>query len=172
VDENAIVVRYQEFDPYGNPTQGDSDPYGFTGEWWEDEVGLLYLRARWYLPETGTFLSRDAVEGEPPYSYVRGNSVNLTDPSGLFPFGIEDLVHYICKQKNTKEEYAGCVLDFYFLKSTQEPPDVSMVVGVSGCWAGPVPYKFNGYVEGVSISFFPVRAGIEIVYDSSEKTQR
>ena len=61
-------------------------PYGYTGEWWEDEIGLLYLRARWYQPETGTFLSRDAVESEPPYQYVRGNVVNLTDPSGNVPW--------------------------------------------------------------------------------------
>jgi|GEM_PF-4511120 len=39
------------------------------------------------MPETGTFLSRDPVESEPPYQYVRGNPVNLTDPSGLRPCG-------------------------------------------------------------------------------------
>ena len=89
VDETAVVVSYKEFDPYGNPLPTAYSllptPYGFTGEWWEDEAGLLYLRARWYLPETGAFLSRDAVESEPPYQYVRGNVVNLTDPSGMDP---------------------------------------------------------------------------------------
>ena len=88
-DETATVITYKEFDPYGNPLPTAYSllltPYGFTGEWWEDDVGLLYLRARWYQPETGTFLSRDAVESEPPYQYVRGNPVNLTDPSGKFP---------------------------------------------------------------------------------------
>ena len=66
VDENAAIITYKEFDPYGNPIVNYPlstihSPYGYTGEWWEDEVGLLYLRARWYQPETGTFLSRDAV---------------------------------------------------------------------------------------------------------------
>jgi RHS repeat-associated protein len=83
VDENAAVVAYNEFDPYGNPVNNGGEPYGFTGEWWENEVGLLHLRARWYSVETGTFLSRDSVEGEPAYAYVRGNVVNRTDPSGL-----------------------------------------------------------------------------------------
>jgi RHS repeat-associated protein len=64
--------------------------YGYTGEWWEDEVGLLYLRARWYAPETGSFLSRDSVEGEPPYLYVRGNPVTLADPSGQDPCTDDD----------------------------------------------------------------------------------
>ncbi|MCI0526643.1 MAG: RHS repeat-associated core domain-containing protein [Nitrospira sp.] len=98
VDENGAVVAYNEFDPYGNPVQNGSGPYGFTGEWWEDEVGLLHLRARWYLVETGTFLSRDPVESEPPYAYVRGNPINATDPTGLwiwgYPTGINNWYHY------------------------------------------------------------------------------
>ena len=86
VDETANVLAYQEFDPYGTPVSNDGgEPYGYTGEWWEDEVELLHLRARWYLPEDGIFLSRDAVESEPPYAYVRGNPINLVDPSGMYP---------------------------------------------------------------------------------------
>jgi RHS repeat-associated protein len=90
VDENGEVVAYNEFDPYGNPNPQSltPDPYGFTGEWWENEVGLLHLRARWYWSETGTFLSRDPVESEPPYQYVRGNPVNLVDPSGFKSIGV------------------------------------------------------------------------------------
>ena len=48
-DEGALLVSYQEFDPYGNVVQG-GEIYGYTGEWWQDEVGLLHLRARWYAP--------------------------------------------------------------------------------------------------------------------------
>nr|NIW46903.1 hypothetical protein [Gammaproteobacteria bacterium]NIW99740.1 hypothetical protein [Phycisphaerae bacterium] len=83
VDEAAAVAVYHEFDPYGNPVADGGEPYGYTGEWWEEEVGLLYLRARWYTPETGSFLSKDPVESEPPYLYARGNPINLTDPTGL-----------------------------------------------------------------------------------------
>jgi hypothetical protein len=36
------------------------------------------------MPETGTFLSVDAVESEPPYQYVGGNPTNRADPSGHF----------------------------------------------------------------------------------------
>jgi RHS repeat-associated protein len=81
----------------GVPVQNGGEPYGFTGEWWEADVSLLYLRARWLMPETGTFLSVDPVESEPPYAYVGGNVVNRVDPSGHFSnetisnmFGKED----------------------------------------------------------------------------------
>ena len=89
VDETANLVSYREYDPYGNPLappfqrSNAQSFFAFTGEWWEDEVSLLYLRARWYAPETGTFLSVDPVESEPEYQYVRGNPSNLVDPSGM-----------------------------------------------------------------------------------------
>jgi RHS repeat-associated protein len=87
VDESGAVVDYNEFDPYGNPLTDHVSriaPYGYTGEWWEDDLGLLYLRARWYSTETGTFLSVDPVESEHPYLYVRGNPVRWIDPSGKY----------------------------------------------------------------------------------------
>lgn len=90
VDEAGEVVRYQEFDPYGNPVGENEMSYGYTGEWWEAEVGLLHLRARWYMPETGTFLSKDPWEGDElrpatmnGWSYVEGNPINRIDPTGL-----------------------------------------------------------------------------------------
>ncbi|MBI1877046.1 MAG: hypothetical protein HYR94_02210 [Chloroflexi bacterium] len=63
--------------------------YGFSGEWWEQDVQLLHLRARWYDVQNGIFLSKDAWPGDVMrpqslngWSYVEGNPVNLTDPSG------------------------------------------------------------------------------------------
>ncbi len=86
VDENANVVSYNEFDPYGNSVNDSGgDPYGYTGEWWENDIELLHLRARWYMPQDGVFLSRDPVESEPPYQYVRGNPIKYIDPSGMHP---------------------------------------------------------------------------------------
>ncbi len=85
-DDSGDVVVYNEFDPYGSPVENEGgEPYGYTGEWWEKDVELLHLRARWYLPQDGVFLSRDPVESEPPYQYVRGNPVNRVDPSGNIP---------------------------------------------------------------------------------------
>ncbi|MFB0537486.1 MAG: RHS repeat-associated core domain-containing protein [Anaerolineae bacterium] len=70
-------------------------PYGYTGEHWDAATGLLYLRARWYDPATGRFLTRDPFPGlatlpttQHPYVYVGNNPVNLADPSGEFAFVI------------------------------------------------------------------------------------
>jgi RHS repeat-associated protein len=72
---------------------------GYTGEWWDAGVGLQYLRARWYAPQIGGFLSIDPIESEPPYQYVRGNPVNGVDPSGymVFPWDVGTRQFYSCK---------------------------------------------------------------------------
>jgi RHS repeat-associated protein len=72
---------------------GAAPSFGFTGEQ-TDANGLLYLRARYAQVGTGTFLSKDPFEGfmqramsRNGYSYVEGNPVNYTDPSGQFIWG-------------------------------------------------------------------------------------
>jgi len=53
------------------------------------ETGFQCLRARYYDPATGQFLTRDPIEAitREPYGYVGGNPLNATDPSGLFCVG-------------------------------------------------------------------------------------
>jgi len=70
----------------GNPTDTE---YAFTGEEWDNDVGAYYLRARWYHPDWGRFLSRDTYEGdlEEPitqnrFLYGAANPVLYVDPSG------------------------------------------------------------------------------------------
>jgi hypothetical protein len=54
------------------------------------------------MPETGTFLSVDPVESEPPYQYVRGNPVNLTDPSGwVVKCNLPDGWKWMCDTEGT-----------------------------------------------------------------------
>jgi RHS repeat-associated protein len=70
-------------------TGGASQPFTFTGEQVDDELGMVYLRARYYDPQVGRFASRDT---HPPlaretqsinrYVYVQNNPAHLTDPSG------------------------------------------------------------------------------------------
>jgi RHS repeat-associated protein len=64
-------------------------PFGFT-EQWQDPNDLLFLRARYYNPALGVFLSLDPLEGGVGnvrtlnrYGYVQANPANLVDPSGL-----------------------------------------------------------------------------------------
>jgi RHS repeat-associated protein len=81
-----------------------STDFLFTGEQFDAKArqwqGLYYLRARYYDPSTGRFLTRDPVpapERRPEtlnaYPYVGGNPVNFIDPTGLWcPRNPEDCV--------------------------------------------------------------------------------
>ncbi len=91
-DAAGQVLAVRRFDPYGVPITGDGgQPYGYSGEWWDAETELVYLRARYLRPELGLFTSRDPWPGDvrqpgtlQGYGYVGGNPLRYTDPSGHF----------------------------------------------------------------------------------------
>ena len=89
VDDAAAVQSSMSYDPYGNPMGSYGAGFGFTGEQVDDN-DLVFLRARYMNPNIGTFLSLDPFEGVQNrpmslngYSYVGGDAINRTDPSGL-----------------------------------------------------------------------------------------
>nr|WP_321411941.1 RHS repeat-associated core domain-containing protein [uncultured Allomuricauda sp.] len=58
------------------------NPFRYNMEYMDAESGLLYLRARYYSPETKCFMSRDTAMLFNRYSFCEGNPVMFTDPSG------------------------------------------------------------------------------------------
>jgi RHS repeat-associated protein len=97
-DPIGQVVQGYSFSPFGVPLgESGGEPYGFTGEQWDASAGLVFLRARYMQPTLGVFLSRDPWMGyeQMPgtnngFNYAMGNPINLSDPSGLYPWsGIE-----------------------------------------------------------------------------------
>lgn len=95
---SELLAPYDD-DPYGAPRtappagEGLSpdasrydlsyNPLQYAGEYREPTCGAYYLRARWYLPDQQTFVSRDPVDPVQRYGYAGGNPVSRTDPSGL-----------------------------------------------------------------------------------------
>jgi RHS repeat-associated protein len=65
------------------------NPSSYRGEQYDSDLGLYYLRARYYNPLTGRFLSRDPEAGYinipktlHKYLYANGDPVNAKDPTG------------------------------------------------------------------------------------------
>jgi RHS repeat-associated protein len=85
MDDMLTVLEHRHYEPYGNLFAGTmaETPFGFTGEWRDSATGMYYLRARYYNPAIGTFVSQDALETPNRYAYVGGNVVNRVDPSGM-----------------------------------------------------------------------------------------
>jgi RHS repeat-associated protein len=96
----AVTDSY-EYDAFGNKinsTGTTPNNYFYRGEQFDSDLGLYYLRARYYNPSTGRFMSRDPLSGlewDPKtlhkYLYVGSDPVNYVDPRGrdLFEYEIE-----------------------------------------------------------------------------------
>jgi RHS repeat-associated protein len=108
-DDAGDVSLAQSYRPYGEllTSQGTANsPYGFTGEW-RDASGLIHLRARYYAPSQGRFLTRDTWGGLPyrPLSYNRwlygyASPIVYTDPTGQSPLFCLPLIGCVDTAKN------------------------------------------------------------------------
>jgi RHS repeat-associated protein len=102
----GTVTDSYEYDAFGNEiTHTGTTPnnYLYRGEQYDPDLGLYYLSARYYNPQTGRFLSRDPndpelfrPDGYPTdpralhkYLYAGGDPVNAKDPTG------RDLYEYL-----------------------------------------------------------------------------
>jgi len=91
-DESGGVTLLKSYAPYGavlnNQGSATSD-FGYAGEQMDAYIKLVFLRARYYSPDTARFLSKDTWQGDysrpqsfNAWSYVENDPVNATDPSG------------------------------------------------------------------------------------------
>jgi RHS repeat-associated protein len=88
----GTVTDGYEYDAFGNSfTKVGTTPnnYLYRGEQYDADLSLYYLRARYYNPNTGRFLSRDPLDGDATdprtlhkYEYAGGDPVNMADPTG------------------------------------------------------------------------------------------
>jgi RHS repeat-associated protein len=97
IDANASVVKYYTFDAFGKTLEEGgtlTNPFMFTGQWFDPETGMYYFRARIYDPPLMRFTTMDPVKGPPQepmalhkYLYCGNDPINGKDPSGLWEEG-------------------------------------------------------------------------------------
>jgi RHS repeat-associated protein len=91
----GVVHQIAQHDAFGrrSASGASSHPFGFAGGLYDVQTGLVRFGAREYEAETGRWLSKDPIGfggGDTNlYAYVRGDPINLLDPSGLDPYGEE-----------------------------------------------------------------------------------
>ncbi|HZU13864.1 MAG TPA: RHS repeat-associated core domain-containing protein [Chloroflexota bacterium] len=86
--QTVATFAYFAYGTLKSSTGTTTTPFGFAGQYTDAESGLLYLRARYYDPSTGQFTAVDPFvdRTQQPYSYTRGNPMNMVDLSGLFSY--------------------------------------------------------------------------------------
>ena len=91
-DESGAIVNTYSYNAFGTALICDekvSNAFRYTGEYYDAESGLYYLRARYMNPETGTFTQEDTYKGNiydalslHKYLYAQDNPVIYKDPTG------------------------------------------------------------------------------------------
>jgi RHS repeat-associated protein len=91
-DSAGVVLNTYTYDAFGiqiASTVSTENRYRYCGEQWDPDLGMYYLRARYYSPEKGRFWTMDTFEGnrnDPlslhKYLYAADDPVNGVDPSG------------------------------------------------------------------------------------------
>lgn len=149
-----------EYDAFGNQiTHTGTTPnnYLYRGEQWDPDLNLYYLRARYYNPLSGRFMSRDPnnpqligpdkIPIDPrmlhKYLYAEGDPVNGVDPTGRADY-IES-VFTLTYVSSPVEIYAAVigrslVTAFCFIAKTivrsKAPPGLLPLGPIPG-WPGP-----------------------------------
>ena len=85
------TYEYAAFGPFLTRNEPLPNPFTYTGEYFDSETGLLYLRARYLDMNEGRFLSEDPAERNPNrpmdfhfYAYARNNPVLYHDFGGTY----------------------------------------------------------------------------------------
>jgi RHS repeat-associated protein len=90
-DQAGAVTGSADYDVFGavRASSGAGSVFGFAGEQRDAETDFTFLRARYYSPGSGRFLSVDSVQPGGPgtqgynlYAYVANNPTTWADPSG------------------------------------------------------------------------------------------
>ncbi|MBE9918399.1 hypothetical protein G8C92_30860 [Paenibacillus donghaensis] len=92
IDPTGQVVNKYQYDEWGNilsEQEQIQNSFKYAGEILDEETGYYYLRARYYDPMDGRFISKDTHEGDITnplsmnlYTYVHNNPLIYVDPTG------------------------------------------------------------------------------------------
>ena len=96
--DGTVVAKY-DYDAYGairgqeGQRSNNFKHVAQIGHPTDEEIGLIYMRARYYDPEVGRFVSEDpGFNGVNWYQYTKGNPINHVDGNGKNSIALEALI--------------------------------------------------------------------------------
>ena len=135
-DAAAQVTLAQSYGPFGGLTEqtgSGTSGFGYTGEQEDASTGLVFLRARYYDPSVGVFVSKDPFPGhllrpqtQNSYVYVTNNPIRFTDPMG-YDGGDPEISPF--------EQFLIDLTDFFTF--------YEICLGSLGCSGGPEHQEWN-----------------------------
>jgi len=113
-DSSANMVNKYVYDAFGgllNAEETISNPFLYVGQFgvMDEDNGLLFMRARYYDPEVGRFISKDPIGflgGLNLYAFVANNPIKFIDPMGLICIYSQGSGWAVCTNDVTNQIYA------------------------------------------------------------------
>ena len=178
----GTVTDTYEYDAFGNEvnhTGTTPNNYLYRGEQYDPDLGLYYLRARYYNPLTGRFMSRDPEDGNQAdprslhkYLYAGGDPVNLVDPRGQELFEYARLANKALSTVSFINAF-GCVASIGFAAAGSQLNVLTGVGAASSAWGCVTSYLYStnkyalAFKSGVDVGFCVFSVG-QLVYDINE----
>lgn len=143
IDTAGKVVNQYTYNPFGEALEAGgslSNPFMFTGQYYDSEIGEYYLRARQYDPHLGRFTGRDPVFGDfedtltlHAYLYSINDPINKNDPTGEMAY-----VGALGRAKELKYSISAYYVSTYsLLGMSGEPGDIlDIAVGANAAREG------------------------------------
>ncbi|MBE7020833.1 MAG: hypothetical protein E7411_05320 [Ruminococcaceae bacterium] len=185
VSQSGTILKDYSYDAFGNQkatSENDTNPFRYSGEYFDEESGLIYLRARYYDTASGRFISEDPIkDGLNWYVYCGNNPVNFIDPLGLFDYDdrISLSTEYnvdveVMQDKLTSLGYYSGEIDGYFGQQTLDAVNAyknDMGLGNTGSDFGVVGAQTWSSLGLIYRTQDDIDAGVEIVTDLYTKEQ-
>ena len=114
------VTRYLPYGGYRTAPSANLTDHGFTGHKHNSYIKLVDMKARWYSPQLGRFISPDSIVPDPSnpqslnrYAYALGNPLKYVDPTGHFVKlpSLVDIVDTVKGRLSMWSPFAGGVVD-------------------------------------------------------------
>ncbi len=91
-----------EYGPYGNIVRmegnaAEDNPFRFSSEYADDELGLVYYNYRYYNPQNGRWISRDLIPSRNPYCFSENSPSTWFDVFGLYKDSTVEWLKENCK---------------------------------------------------------------------------
>ena len=107
-NSSGAITKQYSYDAFGveiNKADNDTNPFRYCGEYYDTETDSVYLRARYYKPTAGRFITEDSywnvgnmifgdnnnfpeinsiLQSTVLYTYCNNNPVKYIDPSGYY----------------------------------------------------------------------------------------
>ncbi len=165
------AYEYNSFGEITEMSESYENPFRYCGEYYDAETGWVYLRNRYYNPETGRFISEDpARDGSNWYTYCKNNPVTFVDRTGLEAIAISGSEYDGTRYKyNFIEPAIKKIIEY---KSTVGNEQVTWLVSNTG-YSTDAINKFQNVADyyGVTLVTFANKGELQNYLNSKNTSQ-